>query len=65
MQSALHVQSTLLYTSHSTTSGHLPHNALVLRRAEPVPQQLDEQLNAALAEQLQENHDTVEQSAVR
>jgi hypothetical protein len=58
MQSALHVQSTFLDMSCSTTAGHLPHSALELRRAS----QLEAHLHAPV-EQFPENHDIVEQSA--
>jgi hypothetical protein len=65
MQSALHVQSTFLDMLRSTTAGHLPPSALVLRRAETTTSasQLEAHLQAAPVEQFSENHDIVEQSA--
>jgi hypothetical protein len=65
MQSALHVQSTFLDISRSTSAGHLPYSALERHRAETITSatQLEAQLQAAPVEQFSENHDIVEQSA--
>jgi hypothetical protein len=67
MQSALHVQSTFLDISRSTTAGHLPHSALDLRSAETTTSasQLEAHLQAAPVEQFPENHGITEQSACR
>jgi hypothetical protein len=64
MQSALHVQSTFLDTSRSTTAGHLLHSALELRRTETTTSasQLEAHLQAAPVEQFPQNHDIIEQS---
>jgi hypothetical protein len=63
--SALHVQSTFLYMSRSTTTGHIPDSASELRRAETTTYtaQLEARLRAVPLEQLQENHSIVEQAA--
>jgi hypothetical protein len=63
MQSALHVNSTYLDMSRSTTTGHIPHSALELRRAVTTSSasQLEAHLQAAPVEQFPENHDIVEQ----
>jgi hypothetical protein len=63
MQSALHVQSTFLDLSRSTTAGHLPHNALELCRAETTTSasQLEAHLQAAPVEKFPENYDIDEQ----
>jgi hypothetical protein len=65
MESAIHIQSTFLDMSHSTTAGRLPHSVLELHSAEiTTPASLlESNLHAAPIEQFQENHSIVEQSA--
>jgi hypothetical protein len=62
--SALHVQSTFLDMSRSTTNGHIPDSASELRRAETTTYtaRQEARLRAPL-EQLQGNHSIVEQAA--
>jgi hypothetical protein len=65
MHSALHVQSTFLDMSHSTTARHIPCSALELRYAEPTSSALllETRFQAAPVEQFQENNDIFEKSA--